>query len=63
MVEMASAGRTPAGSRAEQVRIVKTAVAHPPHRITQKDAVEQVVGLLGERRRVTALARGSGIER
>ena len=63
MVEMASAGRTPAGSRAEQVRIVKTAVAYPPHRITQKDAVEQVVGLLGERRRVTALARGSGIER
>ncbi|MGK2964509.1 MAG: type III polyketide synthase [Tepidiformaceae bacterium] len=43
------------------VRIVGGAIAKPPFRVSQPEAVERVALLTGDGRRAAALARGSGI--
>ena len=46
----------------EKVRIVSAAATHPETRVRQDAAVARVAALVGNRRRVEALARGSQIE-
>jgi alkylresorcinol/alkylpyrone synthase len=47
----------------EPVRIVSVGVAHPPHWIEQEDAARRISDVVGDHRRIAAIARGSQINR
>lgn len=47
----------------EPVRIVSVGVAHPPHWIEQDEAARRISDVIGDHRRIAAIARGSRIER